>query len=122
MATIGGVTCDILRGVPAKLKERVEVWQLPGITGYGALRTGQGESGTELLAVRFGSNATVNSWWNSINALHGTVVTIVDDFGDSYTSMLIQHVSNLAKSPAAWAAGAATDKRGELRIQAVKTN
>jgi hypothetical protein len=121
MASFGGVTVDILRGVPTPLRERVVFWQLTGIDGVGAQLTGKGNDGSELILMRFGSNATVNSWWASINAKLGQLITITDDFGDSYTNVLVQFVGVLEKSAAAWSAGSFSDQLGVLRTQVVIT-
>ena len=115
---IGGIACDIVSGNAAALKQRVERWELTGIDGYGAQLLGKGDSPFAFTAIKFGSGAAVDSWFANLEALQGTIVTIVDDCGTSRTSLLIERVLQLQKSVAYHQGGA----RGETTVEGVKTN
>ncbi len=119
MAAVGAVSCDFVKGQHAEPKERTEVYQMPGADGYGAHLLGLGDSPFSFDAVKFGTNAAVNSWITSIAALQGTIVTIVDDFGDPLTNMLIQRIGRGVKTPAQ-EPGTSNDTRGSMRISGVQ--
>ena len=118
MATIGGVSCDILRGRSGGLKESVEVWEVPGQSGYGAMTLGDKDSPFRYDAIKFDTNANVTTWIAALEALQGTSVSIVDDFGDTLTNMLIQMLGQPDKQ-AVFMDGA-TKVRGQVEIVGVK--
>lgn len=120
MASVGGVTCDYVHGEAAELRERVDVWQVPGIDGYGAQKLAQGEADFMYVLARYDTAANVETWIDNIVALQGTLVTIVDDWEISRTLCLIQKVSAPKRTPATRTTGTVAC-RGELTIQGVLT-
>jgi len=121
VSDIGGVSCDLLSGPAPALRERVEVWQVPGIDGYGAQTLGKGDAQYSFAAVRFGTSAEVDAWYASVQALQGSVLTVVDDWGTSHTSILLTRVNQLRKS-AAQLPGTTRVARGAVEIEGVKAN
>jgi hypothetical protein len=121
MAEIGGVSCDFVhhRPGPSGLKERVHVWQSTGYDGYNAQKLGRGDSPFRFTAVKYGTNAALNTWTDNIEALAGSVISIVDDFGDTYTDLLVNPLSIARKTPAVQP-GSGDNLRGEILIQGVK--
>jgi len=118
MATIGGITCtfvkpDFVRGP----KQRLEVWQSPGLDGYGAQSLGLGDAEFRVTAVFYEVSADVEAWFRLLELLQGTIVSITDDWGLTYTGLLIVRVGEPLRR-AAW--GVDFDTRGELRIEGVK--
>lgn len=89
MPTIGGVSCDILRGTPEPLGEVVEVWRLDGVDGYGARKLGQGDAPFVFRALKFDTLANINAWIASLKALQATVVSATDDHGTTTSGLLV---------------------------------
>lgn len=115
--TVGSVGCDLLRGVVEELKERVEVWNRVGFTGYGSHKLGDGESPFRFTAVEHDTSANLQTWFLALEALQGTIVSITDDLADTYTDMLITQVRRISKQRAIHANGG---YRAEARILGVK--
>ena len=113
MASIGGTTCDLLKGELPTLKPEVRTWRVPGIDGYGAHLLGDGDGEFSLLAVLFDSAGNVATWLSTLEAMQGTVVTIVDTFSGSW-SCLIKKVG-IPRRQACLPYGL----RGELKIEGV---
>lgn len=98
MASIGSVTTDILRGnSPAALLEQVATWETPGIDGVGALSIGKNGGNFAYTAIRYGSTAAAETFLSDLENLQGTVVSITDDFGEIYGSLLILSVVRTGK-------------------------
>ncbi len=116
MAGIGGVSCNMVKGEAPAKKERLRVWQVPGIDGYGAHADGLGDSAFVFLGVKYGLRAAIETWSTAIEALQGSVVSIVNDWGTTYTNCLIQHVSVPRITAALWTG---VDTRGEIRVEGV---
>lgn len=119
MAGIGGITCTFVRGQGTSPKNRTEVWTRPGIDGHGAMVLGLGDSPYLFTAVAFGTAAAVATWQSSIEALQGTVVTIVDDWNTTWTNMLITTAANAGRTPRINHDGNGVC-RGEVRVEGVK--
>ena len=92
MATFGGQTTDFVKGKARGRKQRVELWQRPGVDGYGAQLLGLGDSDATFVLVRYGTLAAVSSWMTLIEAMQGTSVTIVDDDNETITGFLVTRV------------------------------
>lgn len=71
------VECDILNGPRPGMTLRMNVWEVPGFDGYGAQTLGMGGGRFELLCTKFEEEAEVETWITSMEALAGTVVSIV---------------------------------------------
>jgi|SRR6185369_1249559 len=107
MSSVGGVTVSIVHGLPSSFKTRIETWEVPGITGYGALTMGQGDAEFDLTTVTFcANNSTANTHITNLVGLKGTVITVVDDYGDTYTNCLV-HGMDYKKTPLIWNGNAA---------------
>lgn len=117
--TVGGITCDIVRpNTPTGKKQRTETWIVPGLTGIGAHKLGVNESEWEFTIIEFDTAVNVFAWAASIEALQGTVIIVVDDWGTTYTGMLMTGASNPVRSPALHAkALALTGVRGVMTIR-----
>jgi len=119
MASIGAVSCDLLSGEPPALKQRSEIWNVPGIDGYGVQVLGTGDAPFALRAVYFGTIAAVSAWAVALQALQGTVATVVNDAGVIYTRCFLASVGPLRRS-AARRPGTAVASRGEIEIEGVR--
>jgi hypothetical protein len=115
MADVGGVNCDMVKGATRDPTERVESHQVPGIDGVGAQLLGKGDSAFRFRAIKYGTNAQMNTWIAALEAFKGDIVTIVDDWGDSHTKCLIMRVSLPRKT----AAIAVDNHRCEVLIEGV---
>lgn len=119
MATIGGVACEFVKGDPPRLKTRVIVWQGPGLTGYGAQTLGKGDAAFTVRAIKYGTATVVKAWHANLEAVQGTVLTIINDWGVSSTQCLVLRVGVLARTPALDGTGTAR-VRGEASIDGVQ--
>jgi hypothetical protein len=123
MPSIGGVSCDFIPSAErpaAVLREEVELFRMPGISGYGALLTGRADGAFRIEAVKYvGDASAARVWETALHALQGQVVTIVDDQGTIHTYCLLTHVGN-ATVQAGWSPGTGVAQRASLTIDGVK--
>lgn len=114
MASVGGVSCDFVhRRRVASPQTRVETWSVPGQDGVGIHLLGKGSGEAVFEAVVFAAQSSLQTWYDSLIALVGTIVTIVDDFGASGSNILIRSVGPLDKSVAL---AGSTNGRGAAEI------
>jgi len=120
---IGSVSCTYLRGNIRDLKEEVDVWRTPGIDSYGAQLVGYGDSGFAFDAVLYDTLTNIETWTSDLEALQGTVVTAEDDFGFTYSTLLVTTVGMPvtigAFLPSALPPSASARYRREIRIEGV---
>ena len=114
-ASVGGVLCTYVKGVSTGLQQNVMNWSVPGTNGQFALDLGFNDGEFAFKLVQYDSLTNVVAWKNSIEVLLGSVVTIVDDWGQNWANCLLVNVSKLDRTPAAGAGGIITC-RGELAI------
>ena len=115
MASVGGVNCTFVRGGANQPKTRLELWQVPGIDGYGAMDVGRGDASFQFLLVKYGSTGTVESWILSIEALQGEVVSITDDHDTVHANCLVVRVGLPVRTAEQGYGGV----RGQILIQGV---
>ncbi len=99
MASVGGVTCDFVRGNSTKLKESLDIYALPGIDGAGAQKLGKSDASFEFTATKLGTANTVESWFRSIEDLQGSVISVTDDWDQVHDKMLVSSVSLGQRTP-----------------------
>lgn len=116
---IGSVSCDMLKGVPRGLKTRLDVWQVPGLNSYGAQNLGTGDATFTFIAIKYDTDANIDTWKASIEALQGTLVSAENDHSDTFTLLLVTAVGALAKKGVIY--GGAARVRGMIRISGVQT-
>lgn len=119
MASIGGITCTFLRGVPPALKEEAAITRRPGMDGYEIHLTGRGDSQGELTATLMSSDSGCDTWIGQIQALQGTVVTVVNDHGDTVTGCYVVHVGQPTKR-ASYRPGTTLTTRADVQIQMLR--
>jgi len=119
MAGIGGVSCTFVRGHTPIVKQRIETWAVPGLDGVGAAAMGRNDSKFTFTAILFSNAAGIIAWKIAIEALQGTIVSIVNDLGVTYINCLITEVGDLRNTPAI-APGGIT-QRGEIQVSGVVT-
>lgn len=98
-AQIGDISCTFVKGSSTDDQSRVRIWRAPGMSGFGAHKVGAGENRFEFEAVFYSEEHYVEAWFTSIEALRGTVVTIVDDYNKSHTNCLILDTGRRLKTP-----------------------
>lgn len=113
MATFGGVSCSYCRGDSRGPITRVETWIVPGIDGCGAQDLGDSDSEFRFELVLYGTAAGLRTWKAQIEALQGSVITVVDDKSVSHTYLLLEQVSQMETS-AAVIPGTTTVVRGTI--------
>ena len=100
MAGVGGIACTFVKGAARALKDRITLYQSPGRTGYGAHVTARGDAEFHFRAIKYHNRGEVDVWARSLEALQGTVVSIVDDWGFTHTNCLIVRVGRPRMSAA----------------------
>ena len=121
MGSIGTVTTSILRGVPTPVRQRVVIWQVPGINGYGAMTLGTGDSEFMIDAVFYcADDAAADAAIAAVIALQGTIITITDDWGNTWPNALIVRVEQPVKEPMIWG-GYSTAVRMETKLKCLTT-
>lgn len=97
-STIGAVQCSRVIGHARPQATRVQVWQVPGLDGYGAHLLGDGNSESSFIAVAFGRDTVVSgvihlpTWYTALRETQGTIVTIVNEQNLSFANQLIVEV------------------------------
>lgn len=100
MSSINSFQFDIMRGLPANLKQRVSFWQTPSITGYGAQKLGYGDADFTIELTKYSaSNSDANELINGIENLVSEITTFIDDYGDEYDNILITKFGTKIKLP-----------------------
>ena len=93
MSTIGTQNFDIMRGRPQGVKSRLDVWDVPGLDGFGLQTLGLGDSAFELSTVAYvADSSAADDLIYNCEALQGTVTTIVDDWGVTWANAAIRKV------------------------------
>jgi hypothetical protein len=111
---LGDIDIDILHGVIPGLKQVVETWRMRGVAGYGARTDGLGDSEFVVQAIKFIPDADLVDTLTVIEALQGTVITIVDDFRIENSNCLIKKI---AQPKVTAAKGLNYDLRVEFEIE-----
>lgn len=98
--SIGAVACSRVIGHARPQATRVQVWQIPGVDGYGAHLLGLGNSESQFTAVAFGRDTVLvgfihlPTWYASLRATQGTIVTVTNELGIAFTNQLIVEISD----------------------------
>ena len=61
MASVGGVTVEILRGNVTPQMQRVRTWFVPGMNGIGAQQIGINQSAVSYSCILYGASGSVES-------------------------------------------------------------
>lgn len=93
MATVGAVTFTFLYGRIPAAQDAVELYDRPGLDGHGARKLGKRSPPATLRGVTFETSINnAGAQLVAAQALAGTIVTVVDDFGVSTSNVLIEDV------------------------------
>lgn len=123
MAGIGGVACTFVKGaLPRGLAQRVETWHVPGLSGQAGLLLGFSDGDFSVRAILYDSTANVTTWKVALEALQGTVVSIVDDWNVTTTGLLITRVGECQRTPASGSGVAGVTCRGEVVVEGVRVS
>lgn len=117
MAGIGGVTCSRVIGARRKPSMRMDIWQIPGLNGYNVHKLGTGNGETTWKAVHFGTEGSLQAWYQNLSDTVGTIVSIVNEQGATATNQLIQAVGEPTKRTA-WD-GVGNSMRWEVNITSI---
>ena len=122
MSSVAGVNCTMVHDrdgtIPSVVRELSESWHVPGLDGIGLQLVGRGDAEFSVEAVLYSNDAGVDLWAASLYALQGTIGSIVDDHGDTYTYCFIRSVANVVKTVAMMSGGITT--RGAVQISGSK--
>lgn len=119
MAGIGGISCTFVHGEFSELRQRTRIWQRPGYNGIGAQLMGLGHGDAQMRAVLYADYAAGLAWVDSINALQGQLVSVVDDHATTWENVLIHSVGRPQRRRALIPGG--TGYRFQLPVQGVLT-
>ncbi len=117
MASVGNVICTFVKGEAPQPKQRVALWQVPGIAGYGARLDGLGDSEFQLTCVLYSTYMGVREWSAALHSLQGSLVVVINDWGNTFSRCLLRNVSPPRLSTAHHAGGC----RAEITIDGVVT-
>ncbi len=120
MASIGGTSCTFVRGCAPPMKIEADVWRVAGLNGFGIQQLGYGDAAGKLTAVFYSSDAGVDTWAAALHALQGTIVTVVNDHGDSRGDVFLARLSELVKT-SAYQPGTGVTTRGQIEIDTLTT-
>ncbi len=98
MASVGGVSCKFVKGVPSGPSMGVKIWRRDGVNGTASKKTAQKSGVFSFSLMKIDTNTNVKTWQTAIEALGGTIVSIIDDDGDTHTNCLIVNVSEMVKT------------------------
>ncbi len=125
MPNVGAVSCTFVHdrqgSIPAAIRQRSQKWQVAGIDGTGVALLGKGDAAFTVTAVFYSSDAGVDLWAVQLQALQGTIVSILDDHGDAHSNCFLDKVHNVVKT-AARQPGSGITTRGEIAIEGEKVN
>lgn len=107
MASIGGVSCLYVRGHIPSYTERVKRWEVAGLNGYGAKRQGLRGAEFTVEAEWKGTSTECDVFLLALEALVGQVVTITNDWGDTFLYCLIESLGDPRKTAEVRYGGAA---------------
>ena len=102
MASLLGVNCDLVNELDAdeSLKKQVHAYTAPGQTGLGLFVVATAESSLEFEAIRYSTGkATVTAWLAAIEAIQGSIGSIVDSKGDTRSNVVCVEVRALYGRP-----------------------
>lgn len=98
-ASLGDIDVDLLHVHAPLLKDRVDVWEVAGVDGYGAQTLGKGEADFSFVTVDYaygnGSFAANNTAADGIISAYadlvgGEALTLTDSFGTVTDNVLIR--------------------------------
>ena len=93
MASIGGYTVFSISGLPAPAAHRNVLLERPGVDGASARTEGLRAEETTVTTITFlVSSGQVKTVPETYAALVGSLVTVVDDFGNLVNNVLVQAV------------------------------
>jgi hypothetical protein len=120
-ANVGGTACDFVKTVSVdEQTERIETFAYPGRDGVGAHLLGLNGGRFVFAAVKYDTVANVETWLSALFGWQGTVASIEDDRGDTY-SLLITTATRTSRRPA-WTPDTTDRERAEMRIEAIKVS
>lgn len=116
MAAVGGISCTFVHGSKKVPHERVRAFSGAGYDGYGLHKMGTKNADFAFEAVLIDTPGNVATWADSVYALAGTIIAVVDDYGTTHTQMAPIDFGPLARRP--WGL---TLQRGSILIRGVGT-
>src|SRR6185295_15630331 len=122
MSSIGAQQFDIMRGPAATLSPRLDIWEVPGLDGYGAQLLGAGNGKRELTTVSYQTNINnAAAFVLGCRLVVGTVVTVVDDWANNFFNQLVVEMDDTnCYQPCKWN-GNANAVRVELNWKLLAT-
>jgi hypothetical protein len=90
MPQVGNILCfKVAPLVQANVRQRLDIWQTPGVDGIGAQSLGDGEGQFAFECMTMGTPSYVQAWYEALAELAGEFVIIIDDFVTVHTPCLI---------------------------------
>lgn len=120
-ANIGGQSATFVKDQFQEQKERLNVWERPGVSGYGAHLLADADSAFSFRVILYDTLANINTWFTAIQAMKGTIVTIENDLGNTSTDCLVSRVSRPRITVARTASLPTTGFRVQIQVSGVVT-
>jgi hypothetical protein len=90
---IGAISVDIIRGLPADPKMRVETWLVPGVPGVGAMQLGMAGEDYPITTIKYCADSpTAIAHVAACELAQGTIVAVTDTWGTTFNGVLVKHV------------------------------
>lgn len=100
MPSVGALSFDFQWGGPIpKAGQGLEVWEVPGLAGFGLRQTGARGQPAAWRCVKYDSAANLYTLLNACWAAQGTLVTTVDQFAESVAEVVILRVAVIGEEP-----------------------
>lgn len=93
MASIGGITVSAMRGTILEPMTEVQTFTRPGVAGLGLIIDSAHPKTVEIETDHYGTAANIGTFVGSAVATIGTSVTVVDQFGSTWTDVAVLDLS-----------------------------
>jgi len=98
-ASIGGTSCDFVKGWASGQKQRITTWVTPGVNGTAAQKLGTETGRFSFVGIKFGTESAIQTWKTTIEAMKGTTISIVDDRARTFANCFVESVGTVEPMP-----------------------
>ena len=99
--------------------KNISTWRTPGRDGVGAQKLGKSDSRWSFRGMNIDTSANVQTWATNIAALKGTVISVVDDFAVTHTSLLVTNVGQPRRKGVVY--NGTLQVRAEIEVRGIVT-
>lgn len=96
---IGTIPCyKVAPLVQRNIRQRMDLWQVPGVDGVGSQKLGYGEGAFAFEVMLIDTPANIQVWFKDITLLVASRVSITDDWGTVHPGCLIADQGTLQRT------------------------